>query len=83
MKDRSPHSLRQALVLHSPRHQGARSNWRAIAIHLLVLALWVALLREAFMQGGMMSGRAATAWSLGIAYVTYRSEEHTSELQSH
>ncbi len=72
MKLSTPASLRQALVLHSPRHQGARSTWRALLIHALVLGLWAALLREAWVQGGQMGmGSAAMAWSLGVAYVTY------------
>jgi cellulose synthase/poly-beta-1,6-N-acetylglucosamine synthase-like glycosyltransferase len=65
MKDRL-HPLRQALVLHSPRHQGARSNWRALLIHLTVLALWAGLLHEAWIQNSTLM-----AWSLGIVYVSY------------
>ncbi len=66
MKDRSLQLLRQALVLHSPRHQGARSSWRAVLIHLTVLAMWAGLLHEAWAQRSMVM-----AWSLGIVYVSY------------
>jgi cellulose synthase/poly-beta-1,6-N-acetylglucosamine synthase-like glycosyltransferase len=64
----TPFLLRQALVQHSPRHRGARSSWRAVLIHLLLLGLWVGLLHEAWVQRS-----AVMAWSLGIAYVSYDS----------
>ena len=64
----SPLLLRQALVQHSPRHRGARSSWRAVAIHVLLLALWAGLLHEAWAQRS-----AVMAWSLGIVYVSYDS----------
>jgi cellulose synthase/poly-beta-1,6-N-acetylglucosamine synthase-like glycosyltransferase len=64
----SPLLLRQALIQHSPRYRGARSSWRAILIHVLLLLLWAGLLHEAWAQRS-----AVMAWSLGIAYVSYDS----------
>jgi cellulose synthase/poly-beta-1,6-N-acetylglucosamine synthase-like glycosyltransferase len=64
----TPLLLRQALVQHSPRYRGARSSWRAVLIHLLLLGLWAGLLHEAWVQRSVVM-----AWSLGIAYVSYDS----------
>ena len=66
MKPPHTSALRQAFLSHSPRHTGARNSWRAALIHLGLLVLWIALLREAFTQRSMVM-----AWSLGIVYVSY------------
>jgi cellulose synthase/poly-beta-1,6-N-acetylglucosamine synthase-like glycosyltransferase len=42
-----------------------------VLIHVAAIALWAALLREAWQQPDMTSMGSVMAWSLGIAYVSY------------
>ena len=72
MKALTPDDLRLALTRHSPRYQGARSNWRAVLIHVAGIALWGTLLSQAWTQPGMSMGgtTGVMAWSqIGRAHV--------------
>ena len=58
-------SLEAALAAHSPRRHPPRTPLASVAIHGVVLCMWIALFAAPFALHGVW------AWSTGLLYVTY------------
>jgi len=67
MPSTDPHAfaLARALGTASSRLSPPPTPWASVAIHGLVLAVWIALFALAFSRGGLL------AWSVGTAYIAY------------
>lgn len=57
--------LAPALAAASSRLSPPPTPWSSVAIHALVLAVWIGLFALAFSHGGLL------AWSVGAAYIAY------------
>lgn len=64
-EDRAAAALAQAFAENSPRLSPRRGTLRSLLIHGSVIALWLLLFAQAFLQTGV------GFWSTGIAYTLY------------